>query len=234
MVSGQIVADSINAVYLFEHGHLPVYYFPIRDVRPDVLVPSDTTTHCPRKGDARYWSIVVGDRKIVDAVWGYPEPIPSCPDISGYVAFYWDRVDAWFEEDEEVFVHARSPYHRVDVMQSSRLVQVIHGGEVIAESSQPRLLFETGLPTRFYLPKLDVRMDLLTPSDSLSVCPYKGQARYYNINVPLSPLPDGVWYYPAPIPECPKIQNYLCFYNEKVDQLLVDGVVQPKPVTRWS
>ena len=111
-VDGVPVADTIRSLYLFETDHLPVYYFPRDDVRFDVLQPTDRSTHCPYKGDAQYWSIVVGDRRIENAVWAYPVPLPGTPDLSGYVAFYWNKVDNWFEEDEEVFVHARDPYAR--------------------------------------------------------------------------------------------------------------------------
>jgi uncharacterized protein (DUF427 family) len=233
LVSGRFVADSTRTVYLFEQGHLPIYYFPRADVRFDLLEGSTTTTHCPRKGDASYWSIVIdGDRR-PDAVWGYPDPIPECPDIGDYVAFYWDRVDAWFEEDDEVFKHARDPYHRVDVLQSSRHVQVVIDGVVVADSHRPRLLFETGLPVRYYLPKLDVRLDVLRPSTLTTVCPYKGVAHYYSVVVGPTEVRDIVWYYPSPIPEAPKIENYLCFFNEKVD-LIVDGELQERPVTPWS
>lgn len=114
--AGQVIADTTEALYVFETAHLPVYYFPKKDVRFDLLVATATTSHCPFKGDASYWSIAVGDRTSTDAVWGYPRVIDSCPDITGYVAFYWNRVDEWFEEDEEVFVHARDPYKRIDVI----------------------------------------------------------------------------------------------------------------------
>ena len=150
------MADTTDAIYVFEKGHLPVYYFPAGDVRFDLLEPTTTSTHCPRKGDASYWTIVVGERR-VDAVWGYPNPIDGMEKLADYVAFYWDRVDAWFEEDDEVFKHARDPYKRIDVLQSSRHVEVFIDGVKVADTVRPRLLFETGLPTRYYLPKLDVR-----------------------------------------------------------------------------
>jgi uncharacterized protein (DUF427 family) len=132
-----------------------------------------------------------------------------------------------------VFVHPRDPYHRVDVVHSSRHVKVVVDGEVVAETTRPRLLFETGLPTRYYIPKLDVRMDLLQPTDSVTACPYKGRARYWSVRVGDRTLKDLVWSYPAPIPECPKIEGLLSFYNERVD-IYVDGELQPRPKTQWS
>ena len=182
-----------------------------------------TPAHCPRKGDARYWTIEAGGRESRDAVWGYPEVIEGCPDITAYVSFYWNRVDAWFEEDDEVFVHARDPYKRVDVLRSSRHVVVRIDGEVVADSHRPLLLFETGLPTRYYLPRLDVRADVLLPSATTTRCPYKGIAEYHSVHVGDTVHDDVVWFYPSPIPEIPKIEQHLCFFNERVD-IEVDGV----------
>src|SRR6266545_3593807 len=227
------VADSKRVLLLFERGHLPTYYFPPEDVRMDLLEPTQRTTHCPYKGDASYWTVKVGDRTAENAAWGYLEPLPDRTDIKGHVAFYWNRMDAWYEEDDEVFVHARDPYHRVDVLNSSRHVQVKVGDVVVADSHRPRLLFETGLPVRYYLPKLDVRQDLLIPSGARTRCPFKGEAIYWSIEANGSRLEDVVWSYPAPIPENPKIENLLAFYNEKLD-IFVDGVLQERPDTKWS
>jgi uncharacterized protein (DUF427 family) len=210
-----------------------VYYFPWRDVRRDLLAPSATTTHCPRKGDASYWSIHVDDRLIDDAVWSYPEVIDGCPDITDHVAFSWNRVDGWFEEDDEVFVHARDPYKRIDTVRSSRHVQVLVDGTVVADSHRPVLLYETGLPTRYYIPRLDVRDDLLEPSTTTTACPYKGIAEYRSVRVGGELHADVVWTYPAPIPEIPKIEHHLCFFNERVD-IVLDGVGLERPDSPWS
>jgi uncharacterized protein (DUF427 family) len=140
-------------------------------------------------------------------------------------------MDAWFEEEEQVFEHPRDPYHRVDVIQSSREVRVEIGGKVVAESRRPRLLFETNLPTRYYLPVEDVRMDLLEPTDTTSVCPYKGTASYWRMQAGGR---DVAWSYQDPISECPKIRGLIAFFNERVDALSVDGELQEKPKTTWS
>lgn len=232
-VGGEAIADSERTLYLFETGHLPVYYFPRDDVRFDLLEPTSHTTHCPYKGDASYYSVVVGGRRVENAVWAYPSPIASVPGLAGYVAFYWDLADAWYEEDDEVFRHPRDPYHRVDVLNSSRHVEVRVGGVTIADSHRPRLLFETGLPARYYLPKLDVRQDLLIPTATRTRCPYKGEARYWSVQVGDEVAEDIAWGYPAPIPEASKIENLIAFFNEKVD-LVVDGVPQERPVSPWS
>jgi uncharacterized protein (DUF427 family) len=233
MFGGEVVADSRHAKLLHEAGLLPVYYFPVEDVRMELLEESDHTTHCPFKGNASYWSVRVGDRVAENAVWGYPEPTDSCPPISGHVAFYWNRMDAWYEEEEQVFVHPKDPYHRVDVLDSSRHVKVTVNGEVVAETDRPVVLFETGLPPRYYIPPEDVRGEALLESEKTTQCPYKGEASYYSVEAGGGREEDLVWYYPEPLPEVGKVEGHLCFFNEKVE-LEVDGELQERPRTQWS
>jgi uncharacterized protein (DUF427 family) len=232
MFGGVTVADSRSVTLVIEKKRLAVYYFPIKDVRQDLLVPTSFKSDHPGKGEASFYSVKVGERISEKAAWRYLTP--ERPELEDQVAFYWDKMDSWFEEDDEVFVHPRDPYHRVDVLNSSRHVKVVVGGEVMAETTRPRLLFETGLPVRYYIPKLDVRLDLLTPTATSTRCPYKGKASYWSVNVNGKEFKDIVWGYPAPIPECPKIENLLCFYDEKVDAVYVDGELQSRPVTPWS
>lgn len=230
----ETIADSTSAHLLFETRHLPVYYFPKADVRMDLLAPTDHHTFCPYKGTASYWTVSAAGKTAENAVWGYPDPFDEVAAIKDFVAFYWNRMDGWFEEDDEIFVHPRDPYKRVDVLQSSRHVQVILGGETVADTRRARFLFETRLPTRYYIPPEDVRRDLLVASAKVTACPYKGTARYYSVKIGGEVFPDIVWTYPEPIPECPKIKDYLCFFNEHVDDILVDGVSVPRPITSWS
>ncbi len=231
--NGETIADSKHVLLLRETGNLPVYYFPPEDVRMGLLEPTDLHTTCPYKGLASYWTIKVGDRVAENAVWSYQDPLPAHPEIKGYLAFYWNKMDAWYEEEEQIYAHPRDPYHRVDALPSSRHVRVVIGGETIAETDHPHLLFETSLPTRYYIPREDVRMDLLEPTDKHTRCPYKGEASYFTVRVGDQVYPDLVWSYPDPIPECPKIKNLLAFYNEKVD-IYVDGELQERPKTKWS
>ena len=150
-----------------------------------------------------------------------------------YVRLDWDAMDAWFEEDEEVYVHPRSPYARVDILPSSRSVRVERDGVVLAESSHPWILFETGLPPRYYLPKVDVRMDLLEHTDTVTHCPYKGQAEYWAARVDGRVVPDLAWSYRTPLPESQRVAGLVCFYNERVD-LFVDGERQERPKTKFG
>jgi uncharacterized protein (DUF427 family) len=143
-------------------------------------------------------------------------------------------MDAWFEEDEEVFTHPRDPYTRVDILASSRHVRVEVAGVTVAESSSPRLLFETGLPARYYLPKPHVRLDLLVPTDTVSHCPYKGRAEWWSVHTPDGTVhPDLAWSYRTPLPESRQVAGLIAFYDEKVD-VHVDGVRQERPRTKFS
>ncbi|MGI9049724.1 MAG: DUF427 domain-containing protein [Rubrobacteraceae bacterium] len=222
LFGGEAVADSRAVKRLHETGLLPTYYFPEEDVRMDLLEKTDHTTHCPFKGDASYWAIKSGDRVAENVVWGYPEPLESSPPLAGYVAFYWDAMDAWMEEDEEVFAHPHDPYHRVDVLNSSRHVKVTVNGEVVAETDHPKLVFETSLPTRYYIPQEDVRTDLLVETDTKTECPYKGIASYFSVRTGGDLAEDVAWSYPEPLPESEKLPGTLCFFGEGVETE-VDG-----------
>lgn len=214
---GEVVVDSEKAKMLHETGHLPVYYFPEEDVNWELLQKTEHTTHCPFKGDAAYWTVEAAGEEATNAVWGYPEPLEQSPWLAGYVSVYFDAMDKWLEEDEEVTGHPRDPYHRVDVRESSRHVKITVGNETIAETEHPRILFETGLPPRYYLPPEDVDKSLLKESNSQTHCPYKGEASYYSVETNGKILEDAAFYYPDPLPEAEKVKGYLCFLAEEVE-----------------
>ena len=237
---GQFIADSKRALLLIEYGpgRLPTYYFPPGDVRMEALQPLDgdkpnQVAEIDQPEGRTYYRLRVGHQIAERAAWRYDDPPPAFAALKGYVSFEWYAMEAWYEEDEQVFAHARDPYHRVDVLASSRHVKVMVAGETVAETRRPLLLFETNLPTRYYIPPEDVRMDLLEPTTLSTRCPYKGVARYWSVKVGDQVLKHIVWSYPAPIPENPKIRGLLCFFNERVD-LYVDGELQTRPRTPWS
>jgi uncharacterized protein (DUF427 family) len=223
--NGETIALSDRMKLLHETGLTPVYYFPIEDVNMEFLEPTDHHTHCPFKGDARYFSVVVGEQRAENAVWNYPEPLEGAPPIRDYLAFYFEKMDEWYEEDERIFVHPRDPYTRVDIRDSSRHVRVSFNGKVLAETERPKLLFETGLPTRYYIPPADVVKEQLVESPTTTQCPYKGTANYYSVAGAGKEGEDLVWYYRNPLKEAEDIAKYLAFYNHRVD-LEVDGVKQ--------
>jgi uncharacterized protein (DUF427 family) len=229
-LGGELVADSKRVMLVWENPHYPQYYFPAADVTAE-LVPTATTTHSPSRGDAAHFMVATSRGEAVDAAWQYTDSrIEALRDL---IRFEWDAMDGWFEEDDEVFTHPRDPYSRVDIIESSRHVQVIVEGVTVADTTKPTLLFETGLPTRFYLPKVDVRMDLLVPTDTDSHCPYKGTARYWSVQAEATLVPDIAWSYATPLPESQRVAGLVAFYNEHVDHV-VDGEALERPYTPFS
>jgi len=222
-VGGTPIIDSKHVIAVYGIRRQATYFFPTADVRIDLLRPAGDA----KDGEQR-WNLELDGQTVADIAWSYTDTDGDRAQLRDFIAFEWRKVEAWYEEDDEVFVHPRDPHHRVDVMNSSRHIKVMVGGEVVAESHRPRLLFETGLRTRYYLPKVDVRMDLLEPTATETACPYKGNAVYWSAKIGDQTFPDIVWSYPFPIPECAKIQNLLSFYNEKVD-IYIDGELEPKP-----
>jgi uncharacterized protein (DUF427 family) len=233
LFAGETVIDSSNAKLLHETGHLPVYYFPLGDVREDLLERSEKRTHCPHKGEASYWSLRVGGRAAPDAVWGYEEPIEPASFLREHVALYWHVADEWFAEDEQLFGHARDPYSRIDVYRTSRRVQVTVGDELVADSVRTRALFETGLPTRYYFPAEDVRLELLEPSPKRTRCAYKGSASYWHVRAGGELHDDLAWTYANPQHDAELVRDHIAFFNERVD-LDVDGAREERPRTQWS
>ena len=155
------------------------------------------------------------------------ESVTRHPALPGHVAIAWNAVDSWYEEDEEMFGHVRDPYHRIEIRRSSRHVVVRVGGEVVAESRRPTILYETGLPPRYYLPREDVCAEL-APHDKRTVCAYKGHASHWSVAGE-----DAVaWSYEQPDDDARKIAGLVSFYNERVD-LEVDGEAQEQPRTQW-
>ncbi len=230
-LGGELIADTTRPKLVWEKPYYPVYYFPREDVRMELLQATDHEKRSPSRGTASYFNVKGGDKLAENAAYTYADS--PLEDLHGMIAFHWRAMDAWFEEDEEVFVHARDPYTRIDALPSSRHVEVKMGGVTVADSIKPTLLFETGLPTRYYLPLTDVRMDLLRPSDTVTQCPYKGEANYFSVEIDGELHEDIVWYYKYPVEESSRIAGMVCFYNEKVD-IYVDGELQARPKTVFS
>jgi len=230
-LGGALVADTTAPLLVWEKPYYPTYYFPVGDVRTELLEPDGGVEHSPSRGDGHTFTVRAGGKEAPAAALRYgTSPFEELRDA---VRLEWSSMDAWFEEDEEVFTHPRDPYTRVDILSSSRHVRVEVDGVTIAESSRPALLFETGLPVRYYLPKTHVHMELLTPTETESHCPYKGQARYWSVRVGETVHRDLAWSYRTPLRESERIEGLISFYNEKVD-VYVDGVLQERPGTKFS
>jgi uncharacterized protein (DUF427 family) len=230
-LGGQVVADTVHPLLVWEIPYYPTYYLPLADVASDVLVPTGETRHSPSRGDGQLYTVKVDAAEASSAAIRYPDsPIEQLRDA---VRLDWQAMDAWFEEDEEVYVHPRDPHTRVDILPSSRAIRVELDGVVLAESTHGHVLVETGLPPRWYLPKVDVRFDLLEPTATTSMCPYKGTAEYWTATVNGVRVDDIAWSYRTPLPESERIAGLVCFYAERSD-LFVDGERQERPQTKFS
>ena len=232
---GVTVVDSRHPVLVWEPAlPVPQYAFPREEVREDLLRPAKNPHTGTHTGSQIFYDLEVDGEVVPNAAWTVP-----AEDLAGYIAFEWFRragrgLDNWYEEEEEIFVHPRDPHKRVDALPSSRHVRVEVDGTTVADTRRPVLLFETGLPTRYYIPREDIRLDLFVPTDHHTGCPYKGIAEYWSWRGDASDVPPNlVWSYPDPLAAVGPIQGLLAFYNEMVD-LTVDGERQARPVTPFS
>jgi uncharacterized protein (DUF427 family) len=222
-VGGRTVLDTRRGTLLHETALLPVLYVPEDDLEAGAFTPSTHTTHCPFKGDATYRDLRVGDRHVPNALWAYPDPLPAASWLAGRAALYWHAADSWYDEDDEVFAHLTDPFTRVDIRPTSRHVRVrASDGTVIAESTKPVVLCETGLPDRFYLSPSDVRVEI-RPTATRTRCPYKGEASYWDVVLPDGgTVRDAAWSYPTPLPESTRIEGLLSFAHDEL-AVEVDG-----------
>jgi uncharacterized protein (DUF427 family) len=251
-LGGQTVVDSTRALLVWEPKRVvPTYAVPVDDVdgKIDAAPTADRAaagpSGIPAMGAPQLGGLAVLDPSIPFSVHTAPgEPLtirardsaleapafrPSDPALESFVLLDFDAFDAWYEEDERNLAHPRDPFHRIDIVHSSRHVRVELTGTTLAESSRPCLLFEPPLPVRYYLPRGDVRTDLLQSSDTRTACAYKGEASYYS----LAEEHDVAWTYRQPLREASEVTDYIAFFNERVD-VVVDGEQLARPVTPWS
>jgi len=230
LLAGELVADTTSPLLVWEVPYYPTYYIPGDDVQAKLIpVGADTDVHL---GEAEVLTVEVPSGATAErAARRYPAS--PARQLNEAVRFEWDAMGEWLEEDEPVYTHARDPHTRVDILASSRHIRIEIDGVTVADSRSPRILYETGLPPRFYLPLTDIRTELLRPSGSQSHCPYKGTAGYWSVDTGKSVHEDVVWMYRAPLPESQKIAGLAAFYDEKVD-VFIDGVQQRRPQTKFS
>ena len=231
VLAGQTVLDTTRALYVWEWAAYPQYYIPAADVRMDLLADEHQVKQS-RRGKENLHELRVGDIRRPNAARVLTES--SVDGLAGTVRFEWDALDAWYEEDEQVFVHPRSPYSRVDALRSARTVRIEIAGTVLAESPSPVMVFETGLPTRYYLDRTSVALGLLTPSATVTACPYKGKTTgYWSFDDDGTVHEDIAWAYDFPTRQLLPIAGLISFYNERVDTFL-DGQLLDRPVTHFS
>jgi uncharacterized protein (DUF427 family) len=238
LLGDTVVVDTTSARYVWEWPNYPQYYVPLTDVAPGVLVDEHRTEQVAGV-TAEHHGLRVGEltRPAAALVYPAPEAIgaaqPRRDSLAGLVRFRFDALDSWFEEDEQVFVHPRNPYTRVDALRSSRHVRVELDGVVLAESAASVMVFETGLPTRYYVDRTHVNFTALEPSGTVTACPYKGvTSAYWSVRAGGALHPDLAWAYDFPTRQLLPIAGLVSFYNERVD-ILVDGVRLPRARTHF-
>lgn len=227
--AGELVADSTDPLLVWNLPARLNYFLPEKDVVPGVLRPTEHSEESKSEGVAHFFDVVVGENVAKNAACQYASA--RTEEVRERILFHWEAMDSWFEEDDQVFFHPADPFHRVDVRSSSRHVVVELDGVTIADSEHARICFETNLPARYYLPLVDVRMDLLRPTETQTRCPYKGTASYWSIDVNGVVRDDLVWCYKTPFFESLSLAGHAAFYNEKLD-IYVDGALDPRSAAR--
>jgi uncharacterized protein (DUF427 family) len=230
VLGDETVVDTTEALYVWEWVNYPQFYLPVSALAAGVLVDEGHVQQT-RRGPAHIHGLQVGDQYRAGVAKVFTES-PLEP-LNATVHIDWTAVDAWYEEDEQVFVHPRNPYVRVDALRSTRSIRVELDGVLLAESNSPVLLFETGLPTRYYLDRTDVKFAHLEPSSTVTQCPYKGiTSGYWSVKVGDQLTPDLAWAYDFPLRAVSAIEGLVAFYNEKVD-IILDGRELARPKTHF-
>ena len=222
---GDWIADSADVVLLHEPGRYPVAYFPVGDIAAGVIEASDHTTRHRDFGTTSWYTVRVGEQATPRAAWQHTQLPDYASELIGRVAFAWRAMDAFYEEDERILGHAADIYHRIDIRQTSRHLKVMSGEQVIADTTRPLALYESGFAPRWYVPRDDADLTALTPAQGQTFCPYKGLCSYYDV--------DGarraVWSYESAFTEVRRISGHLSFEPEHVEVYLDGGRLVLEP-----
>ena len=232
-VGTDLVFDTLRARYVWEVPYYPQFYIPSHDVRTELLVDEQHSQQT-RRGPVRTFGLHAGDsvRPAAARLLEHSD-VDGLDTLDGTFRFEWAALDTWFEEDERVFVHPRNPYVRVDALRSNRSVEVSLDGVVLARTNSPVLVFETGLPTRYYISRTDVNFEHLVPTETETECPYKGTtSEYWSVHIGDTVHSDLVWSYQFPTRELLAISGLIAFYNEQVD-ISIDGQPIDRPKTHF-
>jgi uncharacterized protein (DUF427 family) len=221
-LGGAIIAQSDDVTFLHETGRYPVAYFAAADVAQTALRRSLTCSKHQELGDTQWWSFQIEDRLFEDVAWSHPQPSEHAASMAGRLAFVWDAMDAFYEEDEPILGHAADPYHRVDIRASSRRITVHVDGIRVADTTTPLAVFETGFAPRWYLARRDIIPAALHEDAYRTLCPYKGIARYFDVVVAERRLPAAAWSYPDAFPESARLRGYVSFDPQQV-AVHIDG-----------
>jgi uncharacterized protein (DUF427 family) len=211
--AGQWIADSEDVLLLHEPGRYPVALFPLPDVEPGVLQREERMTQHSELGDTAWFTVSTGAAATPRAAWQYAAPPAYAGELTDRVAFAWRAMEAFYEEDERIVGHAADPYHRIDIRQTTRHLDVRDGERVIADSTRPLVLYESGFAKRWYVPRADVDETALTPIDSQTLCPYTRLATYYDIGE----HGHAAWSYRDAWPEVGRVSDLVSFEADKVE-----------------
>jgi uncharacterized protein (DUF427 family) len=226
-LAGAVLAHSDDVTLLHETGRYPVAYFPPSDVDSSLLRPSSKRTEHSQLGESVWWSLEIDGQRFADVAWSHPCPPRHAELLAGRVAFVWDAMDAFYEEDEPILGHAADPYHRVDVRTSRRHLVVRVGSTVIADTHAPLAVFETGFAPRWYVPRRDVSSGVLDDHPHRTLCPYKGVAHYFDVVAGGQRAAAAAWCYPDALPESARLAGYVSFDPAQLEVTLDDERLLP-------
>jgi uncharacterized protein (DUF427 family) len=222
---GTWIADSEDVVLLHEPARYPVAYFPLSDISADVLEPSQYATEHQDLGTTAWFTVRAGSQSKARAAWQHTELPDYAGELKGRVAFAWPAMDAFYEEDQRIVGHAADSYHRIDIRQTSRHLVVRHGDQVIADTTRPLALYESGFAPRWYVPRADVEESSLIPVEFQTFCPYKGVCSYYDVG----DAHRAAWSYLDAWPEVGRVAGFLSFEPDEVAVSLDGTRLRPEP-----
>ncbi len=207
-----LIADSYAPLLLFDtNGRELVYFFDKSDVQIQYFIESD---YKGKQEMFQYWHLKVNNKQINNAAYSFNKSSQGeYRKLIGYIGFKWEAVSKILEEDVELIGHPRNPFHRIDTRPTSRLIHFKIDDTVIAESTRSIALFETDFRVRYYIPTDDIKMNLLEKTDTSSICPYKGIASYWNVNLDGKTYKDVAWSYLDPLLDAIPVKGYICFWN---------------------
>jgi uncharacterized protein (DUF427 family) len=210
---GSWVADSEDVVLLHEPGRYPVAYFPLGDIADGVLEATGHTTRHRDLGLTSWYTVRVSEQSKERAAWLHTDLPAYAGELKGRAAFAWRAMDAFYEEDDRIVGHAADMYHRIDIRNTSRHLVVRRDGQVVADTTSPLALYESGFAPRWYVPRADVDESALTAAEGQTFCPYKGLCSYYDIG----DTRRAAWSYLDAWPEVRRIAGFVSFEPDKVE-----------------
>jgi uncharacterized protein (DUF427 family) len=224
-LGGSTVVQSDDAVLLFEPGRYPVAYFPLAGFAEGALRQTDHRSQHRDLGDTAWFEVIGATRQAARGAWQHVALPAQAAILGDKVALAWRAMDGFYEEDDRILGHAADPYHRIDIRRTSRRLAVRASDRVVADTSNPLVLYESGFAPRWYMPRADVVAEALTQVELQTFCPYKGIASYYDIDG----IRHAAWSYRTPFDEMAAIGDLVSFEPDKVEVILDDKRLELEP-----